>query len=99
MSTTPNMQVNNGNITLNVTATVTAHFRDNQPTYLINFYDSRYPHTAHGQFISNYLLETLQESTTGVILDRGSPDWFINKAELEQVMAWSQNLPNPQFNQ
>ena len=23
----------------------------------------------------------------------------INKAELEQVMAWSQNLPNPQFNQ
>lgn len=48
---------------------------DNEP--LIEFYDARYPHTDHGQFVSSYTMRSLSENPPliGLRLDGGIPDW------------------------
>jgi len=54
---------------------------------LVEFYDARYPHTQHGQFISRYYVNTLLERDQlyGLCLDGGIPDWAIDQPAMVQV--------------
>lgn len=54
---------------------------------VVEFYDSRYPHTKRGQFVSSYYARTLNEAPwgEGLILDTGSPDWQIDRDQLLEV--------------
>lgn len=58
---------------------------------LVEFYDSRFPHCEHGQFISRYYLHTLQGRThgQGINLDGGVADWRIDGATADKVTAWA----------
>jgi hypothetical protein len=58
---------------------------------LIEFYDSRYPHTPDGQFITRYYLETLQNNNrnAGLILDGGVDDWRIDARTQNMVLDWA----------
>lgn len=55
---------------------------------LVEFYDTRYPHTAYGQFVSRYYLSTLQEHALdeGLNLCGGVPDWSSDAASLQAVV-------------
>lgn len=57
---------------------------------LVEFYDTRYPHTEFGQFVSRYNMSTLLERTAnvGLNLDGGIPDWSIDAKGMEQVTSW-----------
>ena len=52
---------------------------------LIEFYDSRYPHTEFGQFVSRYYVKTLRGHTNGLSLDGGIPEWTVSAAGMAQV--------------
>lgn len=60
---------------------------------VIEFFDRRFSMTPHGQFISRYFLETLQQGSedsrqraSGLMLDTGSPDWQIGAESLEGIL-------------
>lgn len=57
---------------------------------LVEFYDSRYPHTEHGQFVSRYYASTLLERVKDVGLDLygGVNDWKIEAEEMKTVVDW-----------
>ena len=58
--------------------------------HLVEFYDSRYPHTPDGQFISRYYLSTLQEpGSNGLDLHGGEPEWRVSPRTLALVLAWA----------
>jgi len=58
--------------------------------HLIEFYDSRYPHTPDGQFISRYYVSTFLESRSGVGLDLQGyvPDWKIDWKTKSLIRDW-----------
>lgn len=55
---------------------------------MIEFYDARYPHTEHGQFVSRYYLRTLSEHpvTCGLDLDGSIPAWTIDGDTLDTML-------------
>jgi hypothetical protein len=56
---------------------------------LIEFYDTRHPHTKYGQFVSRYYLSTLQkrDQNQGLCLDGGNADvWSIDSGSLSTVL-------------
>jgi hypothetical protein len=61
---------------------------------LVEFYDARYPHTEHGQFVSRYCLSTLLGKdgfsspvrNAGLNLDGGVDDWSIDRAAVNAAM-------------
>ena len=56
---------------------------------LVEFYDSRYPHTEFGQFVSRYYVSTILESgDKGLCLDCGIPDWSISAKDMAAVRDW-----------
>lgn len=56
---------------------------------LVEFYDSRFPHTEYGQFVCRYWVETILESANdGLILDFGIPNWQIDADQMQQVRQW-----------
>ena len=56
---------------------------------LVEFCDSRYPHTKHGQFVSRYYLSTILEmGDTGLCLDGGEPEWEVSAEDMAAVRAW-----------
>lgn len=57
---------------------------------LVEFYDTRYPHTEYGQFVSRYYLSTLLERTENKVLnlDGGIPDWRIEPGSMNIVNQW-----------
>lgn len=56
---------------------------------LVEFYDTRYPRTPDGQFVSRYYTDTLLSGAeTGLNLNGGVPDWSIDKAGMDAVRAW-----------
>lgn len=64
---------------------------------LIEFYDQRHNHGPHGQFVSRYYLETLQESVvqnaksqSGLDLFGGEPSWKLDNASVAQAVEWAQ---------
>ncbi len=66
---------------------------------LVEFYDTRYPHTQDengedlGQFVSRYYLTTLRASrysdNQGINLDGGVAEWAISAAAMAEV--WTQS--------
>lgn len=57
---------------------------------LVEFYDTRYPHTEFGQFVTRYNMSTLLERTAhvGLDLDGGIPDWKIDVEGMAKVTSW-----------
>ena len=58
---------------------------------LVEFYDTRYPHTPLGQYVSGYSLSTLLErprAETGLTLDGGEPTWYVTIQGMAEVYAW-----------
>ena len=71
----------------------------NEEQLLIEFYDDRYKHTEHGQFVSRYYAETLLGNEYewherigtdghGLCLDGGVKDWAIDALSCEMVLRW-----------
>lgn len=58
---------------------------------LVEFYDSRYPHTQHGQFISRYYVSTIVErKNQGLCLDGGVSEWALSATQMDTVKDWIQ---------
>jgi len=54
---------------------------------LVEFYDTRYPHTEYGQFVSRYYAKTLlPHRGGGLCLDGGIPNWSLDAAAMEEAM-------------
>jgi len=62
---------------------------------LVEFYDTRYPHTPIGQFVSRYFLSTLLERCTsderGIMLDP-EPSWSVSGVCLKEILGWAKAL-------
>lgn len=60
----------------------------------VAFYDARYDFDAHGQFVSDYGLDTLLERQRGygLTLQGGVPNWDIDAASMDLVRSWLINL-------
>ena len=58
---------------------------------LVEFYDTRYPHTEFGQFVSRYYVETILgedgygSEEGGLNLDGGIPEWTVSAKDMETV--------------
>lgn len=64
------------------------HEKEEDP--LVEFYDARYPHTEHGQFVSRYYASTLCEGRSrlervGLCLDGGIPAWSVDSFSMRRV--------------
>lgn len=62
---------------------------------LVEFYDTRFPHTNLGQFVSRYNLSTLVESHPygqGLCLYGGVPDWTIYDECFGKIQDWLMSL-------
>ena len=76
----------------NVVLCIGPHQKSDKPT--IEFYDSEYPHTAHGQFTGGgYYLETLlaaedQLRQDGLDLHGGVPKWKLGPRAMNEVLDW-----------
>jgi len=62
---------------------------------LVEFYDSRYPHTEFGQFVSRYYVSTILgtdgygRAEGGLILDGGNADvWTVKEGDMNVVRAY-----------
>ena len=61
---------------------------------LVEFYDSRYPHTEYGQFVTRYYVETILgtdrygRGTGGLMLDGGVPSWTVGAKDMDTVRAY-----------
>lgn len=55
---------------------------------LVEFYDSRYPHTEYGQFVSRYYLDTIlnRDRRYGLTLDGGIEDWTVPAQAMNEVI-------------
>lgn len=61
----------------------------NKEAPFVEFFDSRYPDTQHGQFVSRYLVSTLANHVGGLILDGGFPDeWSVSASDMAKVRAF-----------
>lgn len=54
----------------------------------VEFYDSRYPHTPLGQFVSRYFVDDIIDGTTGLDLMGYEPSWKIDAAAMSIVRSW-----------
>lgn len=64
---------------------------------LVEFYDSRYPHTEWGQFVSRYYVSTiLQRRNDGLCLDGGVEAWSVCAKDMATVRTWLYNKTKPQ---
>lgn len=57
---------------------------------LVEFYDTRYPHTDLGQFVARYSSSSLlqRQQWPGLCLHGGVPDWTVSDDAMTQVMDW-----------
>lgn len=58
----------------------------------VKFYDARYEHTNHGQFVASYYVSTILEGNSGLCLDGGVPDWKISAEAMSRIRAWLQDF-------
>ena len=65
-----------------------ASLRLEGPGPMVEFYDSRYPHTEFGQFVSRYGVSTILGGHTGLNLMGGVADWQIDGAAMDVVRRW-----------
>ena len=61
---------------------------------LVEFYDSRYPHTEFGQFVSRYYLDTIinRDDRFGLSLDSGVTAWTVPAEAMAEVIETLKNL-------
>lgn len=61
---------------------------------LVEFYDSRYPHTEHGQFVSRYYLDTIlnRDPRFGLSLDGGIEEWTVPAQAMGEVITTLKRL-------
>jgi hypothetical protein len=60
-------------------------------TYVVSFYDRRYDHTPHGQFVADHLVDTvlkLGQNGDGVSLYGDVPDWVFDSTAMRLVYSW-----------
>lgn len=67
----------------------------NEEKPLVEFYDSRYPHTEFGQFVSRYYVETILgedkwgRAEGGLCLDGGNADvWTVSERHMDIVRSF-----------
>ena len=63
-------------------------------TPVVTFYDRRYAHTAHGQFVSDYTLDTMLERRAGygLCLDGGVSNWNVDATTMVVVTSWLKQM-------
>jgi hypothetical protein len=54
---------------------------------VVEFYDTRFPHTPFGQFVSSYYLKTIKGCNGGLDLSGGIPDWKVSAAGMATALA------------
>jgi len=70
---------------------------------LVEFYDRRYMHTEHGQFVSRYYVSTLLHANHGpkgaLCLQGDVPEWTVDAASMASVLDWvrEQTAPRVRF--
>lgn len=62
------------------------------PYPVVAFYDRRFPHSEHGQFVGDYMSETMLNSETGLLLDSDQLDWTIDRHAMRLVRAWLRDI-------
>lgn len=68
------------------------HDKEDEP--LVEFYDTRYPHTEYGQFVSRYYVSTILGTDRygsgegGLMLDGGVPSWTVSAQDMDTVRAY-----------
>lgn len=62
----------------------------NKDEPLVEFFDTRHPHTDLGQFVSRYNLSTLLDRSgdTGLDLYGGVPSWKVYDKAMKQLTQW-----------
>lgn len=58
--------------------------------YEIKLYDTRFPHTPHGQFVTSYCASTLADipdAAAVLALDCGNSDWTLSGAAVQQLVG------------
>jgi hypothetical protein len=59
---------------------------------LVEFYDSRYPHTEFGQFVQRYYVETILDGgECGLNLHGGEPAWTVSAEDMATVRTYLNN--------
>jgi len=73
----------------------------NDKAPMVEFYDSRYPHTEYGQFVSRYYISTIlsQDSrggkySNGLCLDGRVPAWLVSAEDMVEVVSFLQGFQN-----
>jgi len=73
----------------------------NDKAPMVEFYDSRYPHTEYGQFVSRYYISTIlsQDSrggkySNGLCLDGRVPAWQVSAEDMVEVVSFLQGFQN-----
>jgi hypothetical protein len=59
---------------------------------MVEFYDSRYPHTEYGQFVSRYYVSTLIDHNCDLTLDGGVPEWSVSANGMKQVVEYLRQI-------
>lgn len=65
-----------------------SHITHKEDEPFVEFFDTRHSHTDLGQFVSRYNLSTLLEHKGGLLLDTGSPDWYVSARTMTHVHNW-----------
>ena len=55
---------------------------------MIEFYDPRYQHTPHGQFVSRYSVSAILGNNGSLWLYGGEPDWHVNADDMAEIRVW-----------
>lgn len=58
--------------------------------YEIKLYDTRFPHTPHGQFVTSYYASTLADipdASATLALDFDIPDWTLSGPAVQQLVG------------
>ena len=69
----------------------------NDKAPMVEFYDSRYPHTEYGQFVSRYYISTIlsdKEYPNGLCLDGRVPAWQVSAEDMVDVLYFLQGFQN-----
>ena len=74
----------------------------NDKAPMVEFYDSRYPHTQYGQFVSRYYISTIlnqdkygyYQYPNGLCLDGRVPAWHVSAEDMVDVLYFLQGFQN-----
>lgn len=58
------------------------------PGPFVEFFDTRYPHTEHGQFVSRYGVDTILAATGGLDLLTHVADWKVDAPAMDVIRQW-----------